>query len=439
MMHWSPPPRVAPAALPFQSDLERLIAQPTPRFVRLWPALGIGLFAALITGAALLPVDVVITAQGRITTDAPPILLRPSARATLQDLLVKPGDVVQKGQIVARLDATLPQADLAALLAEQRSITAEIARIQAEVSGAPLQGSGPEFAAQAAILARRSAEMGASLAAFDATIGALERQLADLTELTPSVEDRVIIAQQIEDIQSELARRNVAAMFTVLEARTARIDAAQQAFAHKAQLADLARQLGAARDQRAIFVAQSTRDASESLPKLQLRLTQVQDALSKAQRLSALTELSAPRAGVVISVAPGGVGAMVAEGDPLVAIVPTDAGLLAEISIASSDLGRVETGDPVTLKIDAFPFRKFGGVAGKISSLGPVSSTPENGGEAVHPARVALLSSPATLPDGMILASGMTLSAEVRAGTRSVLNYFLDPIERGLSESLREP
>jgi HlyD family secretion protein len=177
MIHFSPPPRVASAALPFQSDLDRLIAQPTPPFVRFWPAMGFGLLAALALAGALLPIDIVVTAQGRIATDAPPILLRPNARAALTELLVKPGDVVQKGQILARLDATLPQADLAALTAEQRSLTAEIARIRAELSGQTMPASSPEFAAQHSILARRTAEMQASLAAFDAAIAALQTQV----------------------------------------------------------------------------------------------------------------------------------------------------------------------------------------------------------------------------------------------------------------------
>ena len=147
----------------------------------------------------------------------------------------------------------------------------------------------------------------------------------------------------------------------------------------------------------------------------------------------------APQAGVVISVAPGGVGAIMAEAEPLVVLIPTDAGLVADLTIASSDLGRVAVGDLVTLKIDAFPYRRFGLGQGRIDSLGPVSVTPEGGTEARHPARILLLAPPPDLPPGMAWVPGMTRSAEVRTGTRSVLDYFLDPLERGLSESLREP
>ena len=96
-------------------------------------------------------------------------------------------------------------------------------------------------------------------------------------------------------------------------------------------------------------------------------------------------------------------------------------------------------GDLVTVKIDAFPWRRFGLAEGRIDSLGPVSLTPEGGTEALHPAHVTLLTPPQHLPPGIVLLPGMTLSAEVRTGTRSVLDFFLDPLQRGLSESLREP
>ena len=76
---------------------------------------------------------------------------------------------------------------------------------------------------------------------------------------------------------------------------------------------------------------------------------------------------------------------------------------------------------------------------GRIDSLGPVSVTPKGGTVARHPARIQLLAPPPNLPKGMVLVPGMTLSAEVKTGTRSVLDCFLDPLERGLPESLREP
>ena len=432
-------PRVSPLALAFQTDLDRLIREPAPALVRIWPALGLGLLAALTLAAALLPVDVVITAPGRIAADAPPMLLRPNARAVLTALLVRPGDLVVAGQVLARLDATLPQADRAALTSEKRSLKAEIARAEAEVSGTALIIRTAEDAQQAAVLTQHRALVAARLAALDAAIAGLQAEAATLGAMAPALAERLIIAHQVEDMRQDLADRNAAPKIDALVARAARLTAEAEVSALQARQSDLARRLRAAHDDRAVFAADLSRDAAESLPRLRLRLTQIEDALFKASHLAALTEIVAPQAGVVISVAPGGVGAIMAEADPLVVLIPTDAGLVADLTIASSDLGRVAVGDLVTLKIDAFPYRRFGLGQGRIASLGPVSVTPEGGTEARHPARISLLALPPDLPQGMTLVPGMTLSAEVRTGTRTVLDYFLDPLERGLSESLREP
>ena len=87
------------------------------------------------------------------------------------------------------------------------------------------------------------------------------------------------------------------------------------------------------------------------------------------------------------------------------------------------------------VKIDAFPWRRFGLLDGRLQDVSRASFTPQGGSDAQHPARVTLTG---TLGDAVLLP-GMTLTAEIKTGTRSVLDYFLDPLLRGLNESLREP
>ena len=432
-------PRVSPLALSFQTDLDRLIAEPAPRLVRFWPALGLTLLAALATAAALLPVDIVITATGRIAADAPPMLLRPNMRAVLLDLAVKPGDIVTGGQVLARLDATLPQADKVALEAERQSLLAEIARHKADISGTEMSVSGPQTAQQSEILRQRRAAALARTAALSAAIAALQDEVRRQTAMIPALNERLSIARQVESTRQDLVDRQIAPQMDALVARSARLALEAEMSDLQTRRSELDRRLRAAQDDLAVFAADRAREATEALPRLNLRLAQVEDALSKAAHLTALTEIVAPGPGVVVSVAPGGVGAIVAEGDPLVVVIPMDAGLVADIAISSGDLGRVAVGDLVTLKIDAFPYRRFGAAQGQIASLGPVSQTPEGGSVALHPARVTLLSTPESWPEGQVIVPGMTLTAEVKTGTRTVLDYFFDPIERGLLESLREP
>lgn len=432
-------PRVTPLALAFQTDLDRLIAEPVPRVLRLWPALGLGLIAALVIVSAFARVDIVVTAQGRLSADAPPMMLRPMARAVLLELLVRPGDLVQPGQILARLDATLPEADKAALAAEKSSLEAEIARIEADLAGRVYAAPGADAALQADLQRRNANSAAARRQALSSAISALREQTAIELAMGAGLEERLAIARAIEDKRRELFALRAAPEVDVLAARAARLTAEAEVSAHRARLSDLDRRTGAAENDLAVFASDLNREAANALPRLRLRLVQIDDALQKAARLASLSALVAPRAGVVISVAPGGIGAVMTEGEPVVVLIPSDTTLLADIGVPSSDLGRVAVGDLVTVKIDAFPWRRFGLAEGRIDSLGPVSLTPEGGGDALHPARVALLSGPSNLSADTQLLPGMTLSAEVRTGTRSVLDFFLDPLQRGLSESLREP
>lgn len=231
--------RVAPLALAFQTDLDRLIAEPAPRLLRAWPALGLGLIAALVTAATVLRVDVVVTAQGRLSADATPMMPRPMARAVLMELNVRPGDVVAPGQVLARLDATVPQADRAALSAEQRSLQAEISRTEADLAGLAFAGPGPEAVLQSDVQRRNAATAAARREALNSAIFALRDQAAIEVAMEPGLDERLAIALAVEAKRTELAARHAAPELDALAARIARLAAQADISAHQARVADL--------------------------------------------------------------------------------------------------------------------------------------------------------------------------------------------------------
>jgi HlyD family secretion protein len=357
------------------------------------------------------------------------------ARAVLESLAVRPGQRVAAGEVLARLDPTLPEADRAALRAEARALAAEIARIEAELAGRPLAVRNGETALQAEVLERRSAATAVRLAALDAAREGLARERDLAAALVPQLEEQLALAREVEARRADLAARRAAPESTAIEARAARIGAETALGANALRLAEIDRHLRALRDEAHALTAETRRALAETLPPLRLRAAQVDDALGKAGRLADLSALRAPRAGTVIAIAPGGPGAVMAEGEALISLIPADAPLLVEVMVPSRDVGRLSPGDAVALKVDAFPWRRFGAGEGRIESIGPLSIAPEGGGAPLHPVRVALVAPP---PQAALLP-GMTLSVEVRTGTRTVLDFFLDPLMRGLSESLREP
>ncbi len=432
-------PMIAVAALEFQADLDRLVEEQPPLILRLWPALGAGLIVALVAAASLLRIDIVVTASGRLAADAPPIILQPMSRATLRELLVKPGDMVVAGQTVARLDGTLALADRGALEVERAALLAKVERLRAELDGSVLPDGGPDATLQAEVRAQRSSLALAQRSQFLAARSALTKATSAEERAGGALEARRDIALQIEVMRETLAQSQSGSKLTALEARLNRIDAEAALDQHLARLDDLAQRRAQADAALTAFDIDLRRQTTEALADLTPRLAEVEEQLTKAMRLASLAELHAPRSGVVLSVAKGGPGSLMAEGEPVVVLVPTDVPLIAEIGIRSSEAGTIALGDPVTLKIDAFPWRRHGSLQGKLQDISHGSFTPEGTATALHSGRVTFDGDLTRLTPGTGLLPGMTLTAEIKTGTRTVLDYFLEPLMRGLNESLREP
>ena len=356
-------------AMEFQPALDRLVAEPAPLILRLWPLLGAALVAGLVITAAIVRVDVVVTAMGRLAADAPPVILQPMSPAVLRELLVKPGDRVVTGQLLARLDPTLPDADRAALEVQRRSLAAQVARLEADLAGRVLVGAGAEMALQAQVQSQRS---GVAMAQRDQLLAmqvSLSQALAAENLAGPGLDDRLTIARQIEAMRGELAFKGSGSHLAQLEAQVARIDAESGLQQHGARLQDLTQRLAQAGAQLAAFDSDQRRQMVEGLADIRPRLAAVEEQLTKADRLAALSDLRAPRPGVVLSVAPGSPGSLMTGAAPVVVLLPTDVALIAEIGIRSSETGGIAAGDEVSIKVDAFPWRRNGMMTGRLDEV----------------------------------------------------------------------
>ncbi len=113
--------------------------------------------------------------------------------------------------------------------------------------------------------------------------------------------------------------------------------------------------------------------------------------------------------------------------------------------IAAEDIGFVRRDDPVRVKLDAFPFQNHGTLSGRLTVIGADSVATDPSGSwrqtrAYFPARVTGVAGQLrAVPADMQLAPGMTVSAEIRVGERSVISYFLYPLMKAFDEGIREP
>ena len=438
---------------PVEPDMEDFLAEAPPRFIRDAHKIAMAMLFTLIVVACFVKVDIVIVGSGKLSSDEPPIVVQPMQLSMIRQINVKVGDVVHKGEVLAKLDPTFTQADQASLATQQASMTSEMARIQAELDNKPLQldESTPDNQLQMTLYRNRQAQYSAKLAEYDQHIERDRNDIASTSESEKSLTEQLRVAKELESMRQTLYDKGAGSKVQLLDAQGSRLKTEQDLQKTQNHLDETRHSLQSAQSDRQTFIDGWRHDLLERMVKLRSDSAVTSENLTKAAHLNDLVELRAPEDCVVLEIAKRSVGSVLQPAEPFATLVPVNAPLIADISIKSSDVGYVKLGDPVVIKVDAFPYQRHGFLKGKVRSIGEDSyatgaptaapagvSAPLAG--VYHHSQIAITDPHLEqMPEGVRLIPGMTLTAEIKVGTRTIISYFLYPITQGMHESIREP
>jgi HlyD family secretion protein len=448
-------PRVLADALPYQSDLTAIIEEPPPRHMRMTAYILAGFVTLAVLIASIVEIDVVVRGTGKLTVDGPPVVLQPIERAILRSLHVKPGDIVTKGQVLATLDPTFAEADVTAIETQHRMMTAQLRRLEAESRDEPYlpESQTVEEALQVDIFRQRRQEYASRLRAFDEDLKRAQAAVRTLDVERGLLEQQLVVARDVEQMRSSLLASQSGSRLQYLEARSVRIRAERDHQMATDRLVELRHDLDAKRAERQAFVDEWRRRTFEEMERLRAEAARVDGAQAKARRFKELVVIAAPKDGVVIDIARRSVGSVLKEAETLIMLAPTDMPLIAEVSLASADVGYAKAGDSVIVKVDTFPYTRHGSLKGTLRAISQESFSPNAGSEtgqppvsghanagSFHRAQIVLTDlTLERLPEGARLIPGLTVSADIKVGMRTIMSYFMTPLVRGFDESLREP
>lgn len=433
----------------FQSAAGAIEHRPPPLVARGTLYLMVGLLVAAVLWASFSRVDQIVIAQGRIVTTAQTVVMQALETSVIREIPVRVGQHVKKGEPVVLLDPTFTSADLSQVKQRLASLNAEIARLDAESAEKRYGGgTGPDMALQTDMFEKRAAEYEARVKGSEADIAKLDADLKGTLRSREALKQRLDSLREIEKMKEDLKDKKFLSQSAVLESREKRleVEAAYEDSANKAS--QLGHQLSQARFELQAYVKQWRQKVLEDKLKAQRERDGLLEQLAKAERRSALVQLTAPVDAIVLEINKRSVGSVAKEAEPLLTLVPEGSPIEAEIQIAAEDAGFVRQGDPVRIKLDAFPFQKHGTIPGKLTVIGADSFLDQNnnaapgarpGNRAFFTGRVAQLQNTLTkVPQDTQLTPGMTLTAEIKIGERSVLSYFLYPLIKAFDESIRQ-
>jgi hemolysin D len=445
-----------PAILEFESPSAAITATPVPVSARNIVRVVVSMFAVAAVAMALIPVDRVVTAQGKVVSQSPTLVVQPLEASIVRAIEVRDGESVRAGQVLARLDPTFAVADVGALAAQVASLQAQVSRLQAEAAGRPFTYSGldPNLSLQAAIFGQRQAEYNFKLENYTQKVNGLASAIARSNSDAAGYRSRLQVATNVEQMRRELERMQVGSKLNTLAAMDARAEMERNLHSAEETGAAAQRDLAAMVAERDGYVQNWHADVSEKLSDATGKLSDARESLNKAQLRRQLVELRADRDATVLTVAKVSVGSVLQPGQQFITLMPSDAPLEVEANISGRDDGFVHVGDPVAVKFDTFPFTQYGLAHGTVRTISADSFTSQdeqrnptgavpmsaNSSEPFYRARVAIDSVALhNTPAGFRVMPGMPVTADVKVGKRTVLSYLLGRVLPVAAEGMREP
>jgi len=344
------------------------------------------------------------------------------------------------------LDPTFVSADLTQARDRLASLDAELHRLEQEQAGQAYGGAGSNRDAvlQSRLQADRKASYQARMARLDENLGRVQAGITTNQGEVGALESRMKSLREIEAMQEALTAQNFQSRIKLLESRERRQEVERELLSAGHRSQELRRQLAEAQAEKLAFAQEWRQKSTEDLVAVRRERDSVAEQVRKADRRSQLIRLLAPADAVVLEVAAKSAGSVLRESEQLFVLVPLDVPLEAEIQIESADIGNVKPADPLRLKVDAFPFQKHGLMKGVLDKLGRDAFTRDAGTGAPRPAYYVGRSRVDQaelhdLPRQARLVPGMTLTAEIVVGRRTVMSYLMYPVLGGLSQAATEP
>jgi len=442
-----PAPRLPHEAqfLPAALELQETPVSPAPRIVA-WLLMTFALLTVL--WAVFGHIDVVATAQGKIVPNEGSKLIQPIETAAVKAIHVVDGQAVKAGQVLIELDATMARADSARTANDLATARLQAARARSLLAAldsgrAPrierVDGVAVERLAQEQrILDGQHGEYQARVTRIDAEIAKREAERRSTQEIVRKLEQTLPIARQRAEDYKGLVDKNFISKHGYLEKEQARIEQEADLETQKSRLKELAAAIDEAKGQRNSAVAETRRLALDTLNEAEQKSTGYGQELLKSENRGRLMTLTAPVDGTVQQLAVRTVGGVVTEAQTLMVIVPKDDALEVEAFLENKDIGFVNAGQVAEVKIETFPFTKYGTIPATLTQVSHDAIADEKRG-LIYSTRARLQRATVQVEDKTVnLSAGMAVTVEIKTGKRRVIEYFLSPLLQYGSESLRE-
>ena len=400
-------------------------------------------FIALVTWAYFAWIDEVVRGEGKVVPSSQIQVVQSLDGGVVEELLVRPGEFVEVGDVLLRIDPTRYSSSLGESQAETLSLTAKAARLEAIATGSPLNMpeevtlNAPELAEmEMRVWEARSNELRSNLVVAQEQINQRRQELRETRANRDQAASSCGLTSQELNMTRPLLKSGAVSEVDILRLQR---DVARYCGEQKAAAAQIDR------------IQSSIQEAEERLEETEIKFrnearTELSDVRAKLSTLKQseraledrvrLAEIRSPVRGTVKSLFSNTLGGVVQPGKDILEIVPTDDTLLLEVRINPRDIGFLHPGQTANVKFTAYDFAVYGGLEGVLEQLSADTITDEKG-NSFYVAKVRTEDA-FVGEDNRPVLPGMIADVHVLTGKRTVLQYLLKPILRARENAFTE-
>ncbi len=434
--------------LRYMPDVEAAVRRRGNRFAYALTVMTFVFIVTMLTWAHYAVLEEVTRGEGTVIPSSKTQVIQNLEGGILAEVLVREGDIVEKGDILVRIDNTAAQASFRDLQSQYFVLLASIARMEAELDNRELvmpeevlQEAPTAAVNQTALFKLQQAQLSAQIRVLKSQAAQRKQEIKEMRSRSHQLQRSLDLAQQELAITQPLVNKGVLPRLDLIRIQREMTELEGERSAIRLAIPRLVTAVAEAEQRIEELVLATKADVSIELNQTRAELKSVTETLFAGKDRVVRTEVRSLVRGTIKDIKHNTVGGVIRPGEDILEIVPLDDTLLIETKIRPADIAFLRPGQEATVKITAYDFSIYGGLTAKLEriSADTIRDEEDQRGERFYRAylrtdRNSLVHQGEELP----IIPGMTATVEILTGKKSVLDYVLKPILKARDRALTE-
>jgi len=412
--------------------------------IRLAALVIIVFFGAFIIWSSYTRITEVVVSSGEVSPVGSVNKVQHLEGGIIKKINVKGGDLVHKGDVILVLEPSgaIPERDQ--LVTRLTGLQLEAEQLRAFATGQPVvqHSTGEHYKvmveSQAEIFTAKQRSIEAQIDVIDKQIAEKHSEIRVLRGKEKSIKDQIALLNEQIGMRMELMRKGLQPKLVMLDNQRELARTEGQLAESIGQQRRIKKSIAELGSRKKEISTRMIVEASESLGKINAEIAELKDSIAQVEDKVSRLQIRSPVTGVIQNLQTETVGGVLAPGEIVVEVIPTDAELVVEARITTDDIGFVFKGQTATVKVVTYDYTRYGLIHGVIERISATTLQDENGNP-FYRARIRLAKNyVGDQPDRNLVVPGMTVIVDIITGNKTLAEYLLKPIYKAFNEAFRE-